>query len=134
MENKLILLDTNVLIDYFRKTKKENTFFHLLSGLNIPFSVSVITHFEILRGVNEKQEKFWKEILYGMHIISWMPVMNHTALKIREDLKISRKSISFEDLLIASTALHFNYPLATMNEQHFSGINDLILITPKSIS
>jgi predicted nucleic acid-binding protein len=61
MENKLILLDTNVLIDYFRKTKKENTFFHLLSGLNIPFSVSVITHFEILRGVNEKQEKFWKK-------------------------------------------------------------------------
>ena len=52
MEGKIILLDTGILIDYFRKTNKQNSIFHKLVAQYFVFGISVITHFEILRGSN----------------------------------------------------------------------------------
>lgn len=133
MEDKIILLDTSILIDFFRKTNKPNSFFHKLSAQNSVFRISVITHFEILRGSNSKQELFWRDLLKDIEIISYFPMINYTALHIREGLKKKRKSISLEDLIIAATALHYNYTLATLNEDHFNLIDDLELLTPSSI-
>lgn len=53
MADELICLDSSVLIDYFRKTKKENSFFFELSNQYPSFAVSVITEFEILSGSNQ---------------------------------------------------------------------------------
>ncbi len=58
MENELIMLDTSVLIDYFRKTNKENSLLFKISGPFTQFSVSIITEFEILIGCNDKQQNF----------------------------------------------------------------------------
>jgi tRNA(fMet)-specific endonuclease VapC len=48
MANELICLDTSVLIDYFRKTNKENSFLFELTKRYSRFAVSAITEFEIL--------------------------------------------------------------------------------------
>ena len=52
MEGKIILPDTCILIDYFRKTNKQNSIFNKLVAQYSEFRISVITHFEILRGSN----------------------------------------------------------------------------------
>lgn len=61
MADELICLDSTILIDYFRKTKKENSFFFELANQYSTFAVSIITEFEILSGSNQNQnqKEFW---------------------------------------------------------------------------
>jgi predicted nucleic acid-binding protein len=125
MADQIILLDTNVLIDYFRKSTKQKTILHTLVKDNRKLAISVITHFEILRGINEQQEQFWWELLKDIEVISYFPAVNYTALQIQRQLKAKRKSISIQDLLIAATAVHFQFPLATLNLKHFENIEEL---------
>ena len=56
--------------------------------------------------------------------------LNDTAIKIKLDLKKKRKSIEFQDLIIAAIALSHNLPLATLNQKHFEPIDGLILEVP----
>ncbi len=125
MADQIILLDTNILIDYFRKSTKQKTILHTLVKDNRKLAISVITHFEILRGINEQQEQFWGELLKDIEVISYFPAVNYTALQIQRQLKAKRKSISIQDLLIAATAVHFQFPLATLNLKHFESIEEL---------
>ncbi len=59
----MILLDTSVFIDYFRKTKKHNSLLTQVLSTNERIAISVVTHFEILIGNTEQQNSFWELIL-----------------------------------------------------------------------
>jgi tRNA(fMet)-specific endonuclease VapC len=56
------MVDTSVLIEYFRKSKKEETrlFQHAASGTKI--FVSAITEFEILNGAKASHRAFWEQL------------------------------------------------------------------------
>ena len=41
MQKEIICLDTSILIDFFRKTKKENSALYKLKQHNFDFSVSI---------------------------------------------------------------------------------------------
>ena len=129
MEN-LICLDSSSLIDYYRKKNKEGTFLYKLSINYQGFVLPVTAHFEILSGSNSNQHSFWQNMFADLLIIPYQPYINQTAISIVGQLK--RKTIDFKDLLIAATALHYNYSLATINEKHFDNIEGLDLITPSS--
>ena len=130
----LICLDTSVLIDFYRKTKKEKSFFYLLTTKYSGFVIPVTVHFELLVGNNEKQISFWQNLLEDFLVIPYHPNVNFTAIKIVKQLKTNKKSIEFKDLQIAATALHYNYTLATLNQKHFEDIISLKLITPNSFT
>ena len=53
MEGKIVLLDTSILIDYFRKKDKSKTFLFSLTNSFEFFGVSAITEFEIFAGSND---------------------------------------------------------------------------------
>jgi predicted nucleic acid-binding protein len=72
------------------------------------------------------------ELVADILIIPYQHYLNETAISITKQLKLKRKTIEYKDLLIAATALHFNYSLATINEKHFKDIDGLHLITPSS--
>ncbi len=129
----LICLDSSVLIDFYRKKKKELTFFYQLSLKYSGFAIPVTVHFEILMGSNISQHSFWENLFEDFIIIPYTPKINFTAIRISNDLKKARKTIDFKDLLIASTAVHYNYILGTLNEKHFISIPSLKIITPKSL-
>lgn len=125
----MIQLDTSILIDYLRKTKKANTFFVELADRYEFFSVSVVTKFEIYIGCTDIQKPFWDAIFEN---ISVLPLDNgciERAVKIQQELKKISKQIDFPDLLIAATALHNGLPLATLNTKHFSRIDNLEVIS-----
>jgi predicted nucleic acid-binding protein len=61
MADEIICLDTSILIDFFRKEKKEKSIFYQLSQSHQFFAVSVITEYEIFTGSNSSQQKFWEE-------------------------------------------------------------------------
>ena len=128
----VILLDSSVLIEYFRKKDKFQTFFFKLSKQYNGFAIPVTVHFEILAGSNRVQDKFWENLFNDFLIIPYIAPINYLAREIRWSLMKKRKSIEFKDLLIAATALNFNLALATLNKKHYSDIEDIILITPSS--
>ncbi len=130
---RLISIDSSVLIEYFRKTKKETTFLFKLSQMGFQgFVGSVAVHYEVYNGATSKQIPFWNNLFADILLIPYQPYINETAINITRQLKTKRKSIEFKDLLIAASALHYHYGLATLNEKHFEDIEGLKLITPGS--
>jgi tRNA(fMet)-specific endonuclease VapC len=128
----LILLDTSVLIEYFRKKTREESLFVKLAAISNNFCISVITHFEISCGIDLNQEQFWKNIFSDIIHIPYNVSLNNTAVAIYQQSKRKRATVEFRDLIIASTAIQFGYQLATLNKKHFEHIQDLSLITHSS--
>ena len=131
---RLTFVDSFVLIEYFRKSKKENSFFYTLLNKNFQgFPASVVVHFEIYKGANDVQMIYWDNLFEDILIVPYNQSMNKKSLGIYQQLKKARKSIEFQDLIIAATALFSNSPLATINKKHFENIEGLELITPAAI-
>ena len=59
----MILLDTSILIEMFRKKDKTDTFLYQISKENNDFAISILTHYEIFRGSNSIQDIFWTNFL-----------------------------------------------------------------------
>ena len=132
MEKKLICLDTSVLIDYYRKKIKSNSFFYDITNKYTLFAVSSITEYEIYIGSNSEQDKFWNDFFGQLTILAYDSKVNRTAIQIERELKKKRKQIDIPDLMIAATARTYNLKLATLNSKHFEIIDKLELITKKS--
>ncbi|MFN0035295.1 MAG: type II toxin-antitoxin system VapC family toxin [Saprospiraceae bacterium] len=125
----LIQLDTSVLIDYLRKTKKANTFFVDLIGRYDHFAVSVATKFEIYIGCTAAQKPFWDAVFESISVLPLDNACIEAAVNIQQQLKKVSKQIDFPDLLIAATAQQNGLPLATLNTKHFSRIEGLEVVS-----
>jgi len=128
VENQIVLLDTSVLIDFFRKKDKSKTFLFKLGSDYLSFAVSSITLFEIYTGAHESQIELWDIFFKDVRVI---PLDIHIAMlsaKIDLQLKRSNKRIDKADLFIAATAIYSDLPCATSNKKHFERIDDLQLV------
>jgi len=129
VEEQIILLDTSVLIDFFRKTDKSKSYLYTLSKISESFVVSSVTHYEIYTGVNsESQKSIWDQFFNGVDIIPFDVKASGIAADIDIQLKKARKQIDSSDIFIAATAISLNIPCATLNKKHFSRIANLQLI------
>ena len=130
MDRKLICLDTSILIDYFRKQKKGNTFFFELAN-NYTFALSVMTKLEIFSGVTDEQQAFWQEVFHRCQILPLGEQEIDEATRIIKTLRSRNHIIELPDILIAATAKISNLELATLNKKHFERIDNLQLILRK---
>ena len=128
MANKIILVDTSILIDYYRKTIKANAAWVTLIEKGYEFSISVITKYELYSGATQSQIAFWDSILASISIISFDESCVDTAVQINAVLKQKRKQIDLADLFIAATAIASNLPIATLNKKHFDRIDGLSIV------
>jgi predicted nucleic acid-binding protein len=128
MAHQLICLDTSVLIDYFRKTKKENSFLTALLDRYDRFAISVITEFEIYSGATDEQIEFWDTFFQQIQLLPLNTEAIQTAIILFKQLKAQNSLIDMPDLFIAATALSHQLPLATLNVKHFERIKQLDLI------
>lgn len=128
MEDKIILTDTSVLIDYFRKTDKGNSILISLFDQGYDFTISSITYYEIYSGTTANQLKFWKNLLQRTKVLALDEIVAQAAVDINIELKRKRKQIEIADLFIAATAIANNLPFSTLNRRHFDRIEGLILI------
>ena len=124
----MILLDTSVLIEMFRVKDKTATFFYRLSNDNNDFAISILTHYEILRGSNNVQDTFWTNFLKNIKVIPFDIISSNEAIGIYKLLKTQNQMIDLADLMIAATAIAHNLDLATLNLKHFSKIPKLQII------
>jgi tRNA(fMet)-specific endonuclease VapC len=128
MADKVILIDTSILIDYYRKTKKENAAWVALIDDGYEFAVSVITKYELYSGATQSQIEFWNSILMTMQVIPFNESCVDTAVLINAALKRKRKQIDLADLFIAATAITQNLAIATLNKKHFDRIEGLTMV------
>ena len=128
MADKIVLVDTSILIDYYRKTDKEKSVWINLVRQGYSFAVSVVTKYEIYAGASLNQLTFWDSVFKAIMIISLDELSVDTAVTINSVLKRKRKQIDLADLFIAATAVAYNLPLVTLNRKHFDRIDTLKLI------
>jgi len=128
MESQLVLLDTSVLIDYFRKKEKEKTFFITLTHKFDGFCIPSITEFEIYTGATDIQFSFWEEILKNIRVLPFDIRSARAAVSVVNSLRLKRKTIDKADLFIAAIAIANNLPIATLNIKHFDSVDNLVLV------
>ncbi len=128
MADKIIVVDTSILIDYYRKTDKEKSIWISLVRRGYSFAISAVTKYEIYSGATASQLAFWDSILKAIAVMPLDEVSVDTAVSLNSTLKKKRKQIDLADLFIAATAVAYSLPLATLNKKHFDRIGTLQLI------
>jgi predicted nucleic acid-binding protein len=128
MAGKVILVDTSILIDYYRKTDKVNTTWVKLIHQGYEFAISTVTKYEIFTGVTPNQSAFWNSVLKLLNVMPFTENAVDKAVDINSDLKRIRKQIAIPDLFIAATAVANDLPLATLNKKHFDRVTALNLV------
>lgn len=124
MANKRVLVDTSVLIDYFRKSNKADSMLYRLS-LENELCISSVTAFEFLAGENDKNKQAIKDLLNRLEVVNFDLDCAGVAGRIYRELKANHKMIDTADILIGATAINISAPLATLNLKHFERIKGL---------
>src|ERR1700735_1262867 len=114
MANNIILVDTSILIDYFRKSDKARSKLISLIREGYKFQISSITEYEIYAGSTPNQQDFWEELLGKTQVLSFNQSTAQVAVQINSDLKRKRQQIAIADLFIAATAIDNKIPFATL--------------------
>lgn len=131
MEKSLIIVDTDVLINYARsRSKKLFKYLSLQSQNKLQIGISAITIFEYYSGsylldptIYETTELFF----VNFKVFEVTREIAKEAARINREYKLYKK-IESNDLIIAATALHLDCPLLTENKKHFKLIPHLKLI------
>jgi len=129
MADKKIMIDSTILIDYFRKTDKSKSKLVELSMKYDKIYISTVTEFEVINGASHTQLDFWNNMLKGFTILDFDSKAARQAAIIVQQLKTKRKSIDKPDLFIASTAVSHGLTLDTANKKHFEFIDSLNLLS-----
>ena len=122
------MIDTTLLIDYFRKTDKSKSRLVQLSEQFDQLAISTVTEFEVYSGATEAQLAFWTELLSEILVLPFDSQAAHMAVEIQRDLKKLRKTIEKADLFIAATVVANGLTLETLNRKHFDKIKQLTLL------
>jgi tRNA(fMet)-specific endonuclease VapC len=127
MEGQTVLVDTSILIDYFRKKRKDRTPLYRLS-LEYNLAVSTITEFEFLVGLKAENAGFAVQLFERFIVFPFDSECVKSAAAIYQGLKRKNRLIPAPDIFIAATAITNGIDLATLNKRHFQTIDGLQLL------
>ncbi len=124
----MVLVDTSVLIEYFRKQDKTKTFLYQLAGQHPQIYISAISKFEIWVGNNPDQTDFWRALFSSLITLPFGDQEAEMAGVIQQKLLKTNQQIGISDLLIGATALLHELPVATLNLKHFGRLEGVKLV------
>lgn len=124
----MILLDSSILIELFRKKDKEKTQFYSLAQTYKTLCISTITYYEIGIGNRKAHAGYWDKLSENLRILPFDKECSDNAITIYLDLLKANKMIDLADILIGATALTHNIPIATLNDKHFNRIKGLEIL------
>lgn len=128
---KQAILDTDTISYYFRKEQKVvDKVDEYLQAFGF-IHLSVVTYYEVLNGLYYKDAK--RQLEQFQRFVTLNQVVPLTedcaerAARMYAELRASGISIGHNDVMIASTALTFDFRLVSNNVKHFQHINGLEL-------
>lgn len=123
---KKILLDTSVVIDFLRRSDKEETLLFRLAKDSYSLYISIVTHTELYAGKSVWESKKGQQelqILFsGMYLLSLESEVSQKAGEIK-----AYYDTNLLDAIIAATAIIYSLELATLNIKDFQNIRGLKL-------
>jgi predicted nucleic acid-binding protein len=126
---KEVLLDTDT-ISFFLKgnsnvAKKMDDHFIHFGYLNL----SVVTYYEIMNGLlfrdAKRQMKDFKKFTQNTRILPLTVEIATVAAEIYAALRTNNQMIGHTDVIIGATAIHYDFPIVTNNQNHFNRIQGL---------
>lgn len=127
MASGKILIDTSILVDYFRRRDKPRTHLSRLA-LSHDLAMSAVTEFEFIVGFADKDMEFARELLADVDVLPFDSGCSYAARRIHRELKAFNALIGFPDVMIAATAVVHDLRLATLNMKHFGRVEGLALL------
>ena len=133
MENRLIILDTDVVIDFFTGISPEAEGVSKLISQE-EAALTSISVFELYAGIEGKRRLGQIEtFIRDLTIIPLDVIEAALAGKIYTQLKSKGQLIGTHDILIAAVCIANGLPLYTKNVIHFSKIKDIQILTTEEI-
>jgi predicted nucleic acid-binding protein len=133
LENHLIVVDTDVIIDFFRDISPAAGVFSELISLK-KAALTAISVFELYAGIEGAKRLRQIEILVQELIILPLNTLEAAiAGRIYTQLKSRGKLVGTQDILIAAICVANDLPLYTKNMAHFSLIKDIRLLSPNEV-
>jgi len=127
MENRRMVVDTGIFIEYLRAKNKSKTILQNLPN-NAELYISSVTLYELYMGATNPQK--WVDVKMLTDDIPVLPFTKTTSEKaaiIYQDLRKENKIIEFRDIFIAATAMAHGLPVLTKNKKHFTRVKGLKL-------
>ena len=116
---KKIILDTDILVDFFHDQKYARSLFSELLTKELIY-VSILSIAELRTGFTTEQAKIFLPKLYKMAVIINLSLkIVELAGSLRSEYRSKGKTLSTIDTLIAATAIIEDYQLATRNKKDF---------------
>ena len=133
MGNRLIVVDTDVIIDFFRDISPAANVFAELISLE-KAAMTAISVFELYAGIEgAKRLRQIETLVQELIILPLNTLEAAIAGRIYTQLKSRGKLVGTHDMLIAAICLANDLPLYTKNIAHFSEIKDIRLLSPNEI-
>jgi predicted nucleic acid-binding protein len=124
----MILLDSSILIELFRKKDKAQSRFYSIASTNKTLCISTITYYEIGIGNRKIHSDYWEKLCDNLLVLPFDKACSNNAITIYLNLLKTNNMIDLADILIGATALTHDIPIATLNDKHFARINGLGII------
>ena len=133
MENLLIVVDTDIIIDFFRDiSPAADVFSELISSEKA--ATTAISVFELYAGIaGPKRLRQIEALVQQIPILPLTTIEAAMGGRIYTQLKSKGKLIGIQDILIAAVCAVNDLPLYTKNIAHFSEIKDIRLLSPREI-
>ena len=133
MENRLIAVDTDVVIDFFRDVSPAaDVLSELISREQA--ALTAVSVFELYAGVEgAKRLRQIETLLQELIVFPLNSLEAAIAGRIYTQLKARGKLVGTHDILIAGICVANDRPLYTRNSAHYSQIKDLRLLSADEI-
>jgi tRNA(fMet)-specific endonuclease VapC len=133
LENELIVVDTDVVIDFFNGLSPgAEVMSKLISGQEV--ALTSISVFELYAGIEGKRRLSQIEtLIQGVTILPLDVIEAVIAGKIYTQLKSKGQLLGTHDILIAATCVANTLPLYTKNVAHFLRMEDIQVLSEEDI-
>ena len=133
MENELIVVDTDVVIDFFNGVfPGAEIMSKLISGQEV--ALTSISVFELYAGIEGKRRLSQIEtLIQGVTILPLDVIEAVIAGRIYTQLKSKGQLVGTHDILIAATCVANTVPLYTKNAAHFLRMEDIQVLSEEDI-
>ena len=125
---KSIVIDTDILVDYFRKYEKSEKFLDNLKKEETIVYFSAITETELISGSECSKSEIKARVLHFLSNFTKIQVDNQIAVKAGDYRRVYGMRIP--DALIAATAYATKSSLITRNIKDFERIEEITVKAP----
>lgn len=125
--DKEYLIDTNIIIYYLNNDIPDDEIEKIEQIFATSFYISTITKIEVLGwyGITEREKERIEIFLSNAKVFYIDKAIEKRSIEIKQKCKIATP-----DTIIGSTALEYNFIVATRNETDFGKINGLKIYNP----